>query len=183
MPHAPPQPHAKHVLTQRFVHRSTAEAYLSADELWHALPSAPKLHNPSVLAGGLGLTKGGEMWSDHRGREVPLGADAVEHLQQHRAFEFLWCNVQAPTLDASLAHLRELFVHLRQCLDDPLVNPAQGMRFGHEVLKMGRRKLRFIVGGGASHRGLATPCSMIRPSTKTRGLSIGISTGSKGSRL
>jgi hypothetical protein len=89
-----------------------------------------------------------------------LGSGA--HLQQHCAHGLLWRDAGAAALYISLAHWRELLVHLRQRLVDLLSDRAQRVRAGHEILQTQRREQRFVVGVGSPHGG-AGSCSFDGP--------------------
>jgi len=108
--------------------------------------------------------------------ELPLAAYAVEHLQQHGPHELLRSDARAAALHFGLVHRRELRVHLRQRVVDPLPDRSQWMLGRHEVLELARREQALVVTVGASHRRLTSGRSVHRSSPTRPVRANGIST-------
>lgn len=108
--------------------------------------------------------------------QLPLAANAVEHLQQHRTHELLGGDARSATSDVSLVHGGELDIHPRQRVIDPGTDRPQRVTRRNKVLEPHCREQRFVVSIGSAHRGLARSASVHRSSSTTRGESIGIST-------
>jgi len=87
----------------------------------------------------------------HLLHQLSLRADAVEHLQQHRAHEFLRGDARASTLDAGLVHARKQPVQARQCLVDHLAHRAQRVVGRNEILQPPDAEQLLGVAVGAVH--------------------------------
>jgi hypothetical protein len=108
--------------------------------------------------------------------QLPLAADAEQHLQQHGAHQLLGRDAGTASANVRLVHDRELLVHLRQRVVHPDSDRAQRVAGRHEVLQADRAEQALVVAVGASHRLLSPGLQPARPSLKPRAVTIGIST-------
>ena len=84
--------------------------------------------------------------------ELPLAANAEEHLQQHCTHQLLRRDARAATLDVGFVHRREALVHLGKRFVHPQADRPQRVIRWNKVLQPHCRKQTLVVNVIASHR-------------------------------
>ncbi len=83
--------------------------------------------------------------------QLPLGANAVQHLQQHGAQQLLGRDAGSSALDVVFIHTGEQLAHLAQRLVDHRADDPQRVIHRHEVVELLEGEQTFGVGVSAAH--------------------------------